>query len=529
MSSNLPINQGVFCTLRGKSKDNSKLLFVNVNLRAESKGSELLPVGLASVMTYVDKVGGYNFDLLDININKMTDPDVERFIKENHYDCILLGCIVTHYKWVKWFLNMARSHQPHTMLIVGNSVGSSCPDVLMANSPVDVIVVGEGEVSCLASLEAIRNNEDLHEVEGIAFRGEDGIVVTNKKRKAANINTLPMIEWSYFDMAKYFNSETSQLEAYGSEHDQQLRIMPMITARGCAFKCSFCHYVFWDDPYRHRSADSIVEEIKRNVEVYDVSYISFWDDLSFASAKQVEPIADAIIDSGIKFDWNAAVRVDLFSRNKLNRKESLRIAEKMKKAGCRAVSFSLESANKKILEMMNKKIDANDFGETVYIMRKAGISITTSVVFGYPLETKETIRETFEMCFKFKVYPSIGFLMPLPSTGMYKYAKEHGYITDEDAYLDLITERQDITLNMTQMTDESIMNEIESGAESLNKMLKLNLTKDTYIRTAGKQMQDTQGDIELVDQKNLKRKENDLSLSYSEATFDQRKELGLRE
>ena len=82
---------------------------------------------------------------------------------------------------------------------------------------------------------------------------------------------------------------------------------------------------------------------------------------------------------------------------------------------------------------------------------------------------------------------------------------------------------------MTQMTDESIMNEIESGAESLNKMLKLNLTKDTYIRTAGKQMQDTQSDIELVDQKNLKRKENDLSLSYSEATFDQRKELGLRE
>jgi len=529
MSNNLLISDPPFRSLKGKSKGSAKILFVNVNLRAESKGSELLPVGLASVMTYVDKVGGYKFDLLDINIDKITDSKVEEFIRSTNYDCILLGCIVTHYKWVKWFLCMARTHHPNATLVVGNSVGSSCPEILMANSPVDIVVIGEGEVSCLAALEAVRNNNDLREVDGIAFRDNSGAILINKKRKAANINDLPMIEWNYFDMERYVSAETIQLEAYGSEHDKQMRVMPMITARGCAFKCSFCHYVFWDDPYRHRSPGSIVEEISRNVEVYDVNYINFWDDLSFASAKQVEPIVDAIIASGFEFNWNAAVRVDLFARNKLNRKESIRIATKMRKAGCRAVSFSLESANQEILEMMNKKINAADFGETVYVMRKAGISVTTAVVFGYPLETKDTIRETFDMCYRFKVYPSIGFLMPLPSTGMYAYAKENGYITDEDVYLDSITERQDITLNMTKMSDEEIMNEIESGAEALNNLLNLNLTKDTYIRTAGKQMQDPQNDVELVDQRNLKRKENQLSLSYSEAAFDQRKEFGLSE
>ena len=30
-----------------------------------------------------------------------------------------------------------------------------------------------------------------------------------------------------------------------------------------------------------------------------------------------------------------------------------------------------------------------------------------SVVFGYPIETRETINETFNMCLKAKVYPSI--------------------------------------------------------------------------------------------------------------------------
>ena len=98
-------------------------------------------------MTYVDKVGGYKFDLLDINIDKITDSKVEEFIRSTNYDCILLGCIVTHYRWVKWFLYMVRTHHPNATLVVGNSVGSSCPEILMANSPVDIIVIGEGEVS----------------------------------------------------------------------------------------------------------------------------------------------------------------------------------------------------------------------------------------------------------------------------------------------------------------------------------------------------------------------------------------------
>ena len=53
------------------------------------------------------------------------------------------------------------------------------------------------------------------------------------------------------------------------------------------------------------------------------------------------------------------------------------------------------------------------------------------------------------MCFEANIYPSMGYLLPLPSTGMYEYAKEHGYITDDDKYLDSITERQDLCVNMT--------------------------------------------------------------------------------
>ena len=109
----------------------------------------------------------------------------------------------------------------------------------------------------------------------------------------------------------------------------------------------------------------------------------------------------------------------------------------------------------------------------------------TSVVFGYPIETKETIRETFAMCLSNRVYPSIGFLLPLPYTGMYQYAKEHGFITDEDAYLTQITERQDMILNMTQLSDDEVMAEIKAGGTELNRQLELGLDDDSLIRTGG--------------------------------------------
>ena len=93
---------------------------------------------------------------------------------------------------------------------------------------------------------------------------------------------------------------------------------------------------------------------------------------------------------------------------------------------------------------MNKRIEGQYFIDQVELLDQVGITSMISVVFGYPIETRETIAETFDMCLKAKVYPSIGYLLPLPATGMYDHALKHGFIKNEDKYLDSITERQDL-------------------------------------------------------------------------------------
>lgn len=506
-------------SLAGKQIDEARLLFVNVCLRKNAH-SKFLPVGLAYVMTYFEEAG-YKFQLLDVDIDALEDSEVEEHLRQHTYDCVLFGSIVTHYKWVKWLTRTVKQHQPQATVVAGNSVAGSIPEVFMRNAPADIVVMGEGEISAHAAVEAVRTEKNLREVPGIAFRDSTGEIIINDLRKAGDIHSLPLIKWDYFDVERYV--QNARYAAGGvNETDIRVRSMPVVSARGCVFKCTFCHYVYWNDPYRHRRPEHILKEISRNVEKYGANYMAFWDDLSFASAKQAEALADAIIKSGLKFSWSASVRIDMFVRNSLSRSDAMAIAQKMKESGCLSVGFSLESGNQDIIEMMNKKIKTVDFFETVDVFKHAGIMVNTSVVFGYPIESKETIRQTFEMCYAARTYPSIGFLLPLPATGMYDYAKEHGYITDEDAYLDSITERQDICINMTSMSDEEIMEEIKAGAKRLNELLQLGLDEEHYIRT-GRPQGDRGVDADKplpIDPDNLKRIENDFSFNYSEAVFE---------
>jgi anaerobic magnesium-protoporphyrin IX monomethyl ester cyclase len=501
-----------------------KLLFINSCLR---KGAaKILPVGLASVMTYI-KNEGYEFDLLDVDINEYDDDYIESYLQKNKYDVILYGTIVTHYKWIKWLTHTIKKHQPETLTVIGNSVAGSCYEVFMNNCPADVVVIGEGEITCSEVLDAIINGKGFEGIEGTAYRSKEGKIVKNPKRTAAKkLDDLPRPDWSLFDMNKYFD-KTIDL-SFGDDEEDEKIILPVSTARGCAFRCTFCHFVFWDDPYRYRSPESIVDEVRSNIEQYGVTNVSFFDDLTFAGLGQTEKLLDAILDSGLKFKWTGAIRSDLFGHGRSSYEKRLNIAKKMKESGCTGVGFSLESGDEEILKMMNKKVTNENFEESVSILREAGITSHTSVVFGYPIETKETIRKTFDMCYKNNVYPSIGFLLPLPYTGMYSYAKEHGHITDEDAFLDSITERQDIVLNMTKMTDEEIMNEIKEGGSKLNELLDLGLNEDQFVKTGGyKKMTNKTAQldnrVEGLDPDNIQRNENDVSFNYSANTFDENK------
>jgi anaerobic magnesium-protoporphyrin IX monomethyl ester cyclase len=486
-----------------------KTLFINVSIRPDAKYKQF-PVGLGYVVTCV-KEAGYEFDLLDIDIHGLTDDQVEKYIATHRYDVIAFGCIVTHYRWSKWLIHTIKRLQPHCLVVVGNSVGESVPEILFANSPVDVVVQAEGETTMVEILRALDKGEALGEidgpeipvphtngnypatlkgrgVEGLIFRDAKGRLVNTGHRKALrHIDDLPYPDWELFDVERYIESGRNNVRGSVTKYaPEEAIVMPVNTARGCVFKCTFCHYTQWNDPYRHRSPESVVGEIRRNKEKYGANYINFWDDLSFHKIGPAEKFVDALLAANLDVHWTAAVRSDLFGRADVPYEDRLRVATKFREAGAVVLGYSLESANEEILLAMNKRVKREYFAEQIKLLREVGgIVSLTSVVVGYPQETPETIAETMQACLDLKVYPSPGFLLPLPSTGMWKYALDNGHITDPDHFLTNLTERQDIVINMTKMTDEQLYGEVTNGLKKLNEALQLGFGEGQLIKTGG--------------------------------------------
>ena len=153
----------------------------------------------------------------------------------------------------------------------------------------------------------------------------------------------------------------------------------------------------------------------------------------------------------------------------------------MAAVGCESISFSLENASPEILAAMNKKMRVPQFIEQSHVLWAGGVTPRTSIIFGYPQETVETIRRTIKVCEECNIFPSTGFLLPLPGTPIYDWAKEHGHITDEIGYLERIGDRQDLHINLTLMSDVEFIVAVESQLTEL--AAKQGLTLDSVFKT----------------------------------------------
>ena len=316
-----------------------KILFVNPSLRL---GSEFLflPVGLGYVMTYV-KQAGYTFDLLDIDGRQLQDDYVENYFKENKYDVICVGSIVTHYRWIKWCINTIKKYQPDCKVIVGNSVGGSIPEVLFQTSKVDIVIYGEAEITLKETLDAIKSNKSFgtivepkveiphpnkgypatikgEGIAGIIYRTKDNLIVNNGKRKAVkNIDDFPFPDWELFDVQHYLKKGIKHGASHSWFYPKDKAItMPVNTARGCVFKCTFCHYVFWHDPYRHRSAENVIAEIKIIKENMEQIFLIFGTNYHFTKIGPAEKkILDKLIEADLKIHFTCAIRADLMGKD----------------------------------------------------------------------------------------------------------------------------------------------------------------------------------------------------------------------
>jgi radical SAM superfamily enzyme YgiQ (UPF0313 family) len=138
-------------------------------------------------------------------------------------------------------------------------------ETLSEFSSFDFVVCGEGEFVIPEILRYINQGKtDFGSIKGIITRDKDNIDFGFVE----NIDSLPYPAWEEFDLFRY----------PGVDLHRTKREFPIITARGCPFDCCFCCRPPGYKRVRYRSVESIIDEVIRNIEEFDMEATTVVDE-----------------------------------------------------------------------------------------------------------------------------------------------------------------------------------------------------------------------------------------------------------
>jgi radical SAM superfamily enzyme YgiQ (UPF0313 family) len=156
--------------------------------------------------------------------------------------------------------------------------------------------------------------------------------------------------------------------------------------------------------------------------------IDMVDDLFTMDIKRAESICDMLIKGGNNTPWFARARVDRITEP---------LVDKMIEAGCREISFGIESGDPEMIRRINKKIDLDQAVEVFEMLRKKKLIARANFMVGNPGETMESIEASIRLVRRMNPTNAIASIaLVYPNTILDRKAQEHGIITPEFWYLD---------------------------------------------------------------------------------------------
>ncbi len=385
---------------------------------------------------------GHDVELLDIEAYKYSNEEVEEAIRKNKAEVICIGTLVTGFNYVDWLCTAIKNIKPNVPVIIGNSIATTIPEILLENVKADYLVLGEGELTIVELVNAISNKYDISGIKGIAYRNNSKIIIAEPRELILDLDSIPFPARHLFPLKEvYFKNASSSLKP---------PIGVVSTTRGCPYKCTYCYHAFQNQRIRFHSAERVVDEIEYLVKEYNIRSLGFSDDLFVIKKSRVFEIFDLLEKRNIKINWRASCRVNFFDDELIKR---------MKRAGCVEIGIGIESGSQKILNNIHKQSTVEQAQKALQLCKKYDIHPYTSYMIGNVGETRESVYKTIE--FRKKYDPGMGgffFTTPYPDTPLYRYAIEKKLIRDELSLIKSYGEQSArLLVNFTEMTNAELV------------------------------------------------------------------------
>jgi anaerobic magnesium-protoporphyrin IX monomethyl ester cyclase len=400
------------------------------------------PFALSYIASVLRKEG-VAVEIWSQDLHHWSDEKLTEYLDKEKFDIIGISMVAGYYEYrkLKSLSKAINRSKNRPAYILGGHGPAADAEFFLKKMQADIVVVGEGEETIVEVIHALASKKNLKNIDGIAYRENDTVTINKRRKLIEDIDSIPFPAYDLFPIIYYRLLRTSSL---GSNTDFK---MPMLSGRGCTFKCNFCFRL--DKGFRPRHPESIIKEIKFLQENYNITDIAFGDELLMSSVKRTEDLCNSFIKAKLNVRWSCNGRLNYA------KPDLLRL---MKKSGCMRINYGVECFDDRCLKNMNKCLTVKQIVAGVEATLAADIHQILNIIFGNIGENLDTLKKGVDFLLKYTdcvEMRTIRPVTPYPGSPLFNYAIEKGLLKDiEDFYENKHINSDLLSVNFTDLTDD---------------------------------------------------------------------------
>ena len=337
-------------------------------------------------------------------------------------------------------LHAIRARFPKTLIVAGGEHVTAVPEFSLAQSPLDAIVLGEGEETIADLLRVYEQGgiQQLHTVPGLVYRDANGqIQQTAVRPRIQDLNAIPRPAWDLLPIEEYLS------RGYGFGVNRG-RSIPVLASRGCPYQCTFCsNPTMWTVRWKPRDPGDLLDEIADLQQKYQATNFDFYDLTMIVNKQWIIDFCRGIEQRKMKFTWQlpSGTRSEAIDAE---------VARLLYQTGCRNISYSPESGSEETLNLIKKRISIPQLLRSMRLAVRSGLNVKSNFIFGFPEDRWKNLWETYRVIVRAAwagIHDiAIWVFVPYPGSELFDQLRSEGRIQEmDDAYFGRLAAYADVT------------------------------------------------------------------------------------
>jgi anaerobic magnesium-protoporphyrin IX monomethyl ester cyclase len=348
----------------------------------------------------------------------------EEIIAKIPPSCTLIGLSIQfsfEFPECKTLLHLLRQAFPHAFLFAGGEHATALPEFTLKETPLNAILLGEGEHKTLALAQAfLQNAFPLHEIPGMIWKSTEGTLIHNAPAsRILEIDKIPKPAWDLFPLEEYLSRHLGFGVSRG-------RNMPVLASRGCPYQCTFCSSpLMWTTTWKAREPEELLNELEEWIQRYRIDNFDFYDLTAIIQKDWIVQFCQKIQERQLRFTWQlpSGTRTEAIDDE---------VAKLLYQSGCRNLSYAPESGSLRILKLIKKKIHPQKMLRSLRSCVRHKLNVKTNIILGFPGETHRDIWDSYlfiiKMAFVGAQDLAVWCFSPYPGSELFQQLVQEGKI-----------------------------------------------------------------------------------------------------